>query len=164
MKSSLQFGGTFVATHRNANGEIVSVEEKHNLCPTEGLTYFNNVLFGGAASSSLYVGLYGNNYTPVATDVMSTFIASASEITAYSEVSRPTYVSVVNGVNVSNTASKVVFTFSSAATVRGCMLSTSSVKNGVTGSLVSASLFTSAKPMDIGDTLTVEYLFSSTSS
>jgi len=162
MESKIKFGGIYRITHANKDGEIISVDEFKNIVPTEGLGYINNVVFGGAAASSLFIGLYSNNYTPVATDVMGTFLTSASEFTDYSG-SRVQYNPVVAGASVSNTASKAVFTASGNGTVRGAFMSTSSVKNATAGSLISASLFSSAKSLTAGDTLTVEYVFAGSS-
>ncbi len=163
MESKIKFGGIYRITHANKDGEIISVDEFKNIVPTEGLGYINNVVFGGAAASSLYIGLYSNNYTPVSTDVMGTFLTSASEFTTYSEIARVQYNPVVAGASVSNTASKAVFTASASGTVRGAFMSTSSVKNATAGSLISASLFSSAKSLTAGDTLTVEYVFAGSS-
>lgn len=163
MENKISFGGVYRITHLNKNGEILSVDEIKNIVPNEGLTYINNVVFGGLSASSLYIGLYSNNYTPVATDVMSSFLTSASEFVGYSEAARPQYVSSVSGVSVNNTANKAVFTANASGTVRGAFISTSSIKNGVVGILISASLFTNAKSLTAGDTLTVEYLFTGSS-
>lgn len=161
---NLKFGGVYKVTHKNSQGEIISVDEVHNIVPDEGLAYFNSVIFGGSAASSYYLGIYANNYTPVSTDLMSTFLTSASEVVGYSEAARPSYTPVVSGVSVSNTASKAVFTANASATARGAFISTSAVKNGVAGSLITAALFTAPKILSVGDTLTVEYLFTGSSS
>lgn len=163
MENNLNFGGIYRITHTNSNGEIISVDEVKNIVPNQGLQFFNNVIFGGQSSSAFYIGLYTNNYTPVASDTMSSFITSASEIIGYNEVTRPVYTAVINTVNVSNTASKATFSVNATATARGAFLSTSSIKNGVAGSLISASLFSSAKALTAGDTLTVEYIFTGSS-
>ena len=164
ISSAVEKGGIYVVTHRNALGEVVSVDEIHNLVPTEGLRYMNKVLFEKLAASDFYMGLYANNYSPQATDTMATLNSVASEVTAYNEVSRPIYNGVVADGNVSNTASKALFTANGTVTARGAFLSTSSVKGGTAGSLGSLALFSNPKSLTTGDTLTVEYIFASTSS
>lgn len=163
MLSSNKFGGKYTVTHANVDGEILSVETVQNICPNEGLTYFNNVLFAGLASSSYYVGLYVNNYTPLDTDVMATFLTTVSEFTTYDETARQLYVPVVSTVNTSNVASKAVFTINATGIVRGVFLSTTSVKGSTAGSLISAKLLAAAKNVAAGDTLSIQYDFTSSS-
>ncbi len=161
---NVKFGGVYKITHLNSKGEVISFDEVHNLVPNEGLTYFNGVIFGGAAASSHFVGLYANNYAVIPTDTMATFLASASEVTAYDESARQLYNATVDGNEVQNSASKAVFTINADVTARGAFISTSSVKGGTVGTLVTAALFTSPKVLTAGDTLTIEYLFVGSSS
>lgn len=162
--NKVKFGGVYIITHKNKDGQLISKEEIHNLVPNEGLEYFNTVLFGGAAASSYYVGLYSNNYSVLATDTISTFITNASEVTVYDELTRPQFVPTVSGVEVFNSANKAVFTINDISTARGVFIATSGVKGGTAGKLISASLFASPRSLVAGDTLSVEYLFGGSSS
>lgn len=160
----VQHGGIFKATHRNAKGQLVSREDKHNLVTDSGLALLNGAFFGSVEKPSLYLGLYANNYNVTETDTIVPFLTAASEIITYDEASRRPYIAVVNGKQTSNTASKAVFTANANFTARGVFIGTSSVKNGNSGDLFAAALFANAKQMSVGDTLTLEYIFVSSSS
>jgi hypothetical protein len=92
---------------------------------------------------------------------MSTFPSAGVALestTEYSETTRPAWVTTgVATKTISNTAAPATFTFTSATTIQGAFMSSSSVKGGGTGVLAAASKFTSAKVMAISDSLTVSY-------
>jgi len=141
------------------DGEVIASETVHNLMPTEGSSYFlSAALLGAAQTSTWYVGLFENDYTPVATDTQALFVGSAyaRETTAYSETVRPQWQNdpINNGVLV-NVTNKAVFTFNATKTIYGAFLTSTSTKGGTTGVLLSASRFFSPKPVVNTDILRV---------
>jgi hypothetical protein len=141
------------------DGEVIASETIHNLMPTEGATYFlSAALLGAAQTSTWYIGLFENDYTPVATDTQALFVGSAyaRETTAYTETTRPQWQNdpILNGV-LTNTTNKAVFTFNATKTIYGAFLTTASTKGGTTGVLLSAARFLSPKPVQNTDILRV---------
>lgn len=158
MKSKAQIGFVYRFEHLSKHGDVLSVEEAHNIIPDEGRDYIlNAALLAGSQFSSWYCGLYEGAYTPQVDDTMADFIASSTEITtAYSEATRGLIVpdALAGGVYV-NAASPLVFTFTAAKTVRGGFISSGSVKGGTTGVLLSAVLAPSPKAVGAGESLRV---------
>lgn len=156
--SKARIGFIYTFEHLSANGDVLSVEESHNLIPDQGRDYLLNAgLLLGSQFNNWFIGLYEGSYSPVAGDTMATFVASATEITAaYSEADRVALVpdALAGGVYV-NAASPAVFTFTAEKTVRGGFISSGSVKGGTTGILLSAVLSSSPKVVAAGESLRV---------
>jgi hypothetical protein len=149
-------GAVYTVEHIR-NGEVLSVETCSNIVPTEGLNHILNTVFAaGTQVTTWYVGVFEGNYTPVASDTAATFPGSAFECTAYSESVRQTYVEApASGGVITNVANKAVFTFNATKTIYGGFLSSDSVKSAITGTLVSAARFSTAKVVDNGDILRI---------
>jgi hypothetical protein len=140
-------------TEDPAQREIVK-----NLMPTEGINHMLDVLLkNGVNVPTWYIGLYANNYTPIAGDTMATFPGTAGEITGtYDEATRVEWVEgAIAGGAVDNTASPAEFTFNANQTVRGGFMSSVSTKGGTSGFLISAVKFASPKNMTADGVLRV---------
>lgn len=158
MNSLAKIGFVYRFEHLSASGEVLSVEDAHNLIPDQGRDYLLNAgLLLGSQFNSWYIGLYEGSYSPQTTDTMATIVAAATEITtAYSEVTRGLLVpdALAGGV-YANAAAPRTFTFTAAKTVRGGFISSGSVKGGTTGVLLSAVLASSPKAVAAGESLRV---------
>lgn len=156
--SKARIGFKYTFEHLSANGDVLSVEEAHNLIPDQGRDYLLSAgLLAGSQFSSWYIGLYEGAHSPVAGDTMANFVASATEITtAYSEANRLLLVpdALASGLYV-NAGSPAIFTFTAEKTVRGGFISSGAVKGGTTGILLSAVLSSSPKPIGAGESLRV---------
>lgn len=139
-----------------------------NLVPNEGLVYVLNAAFtGGTAIPNWFVSLYASNYTPVAALTAATYVASANEIVSitegYTGTTRPAWTPVldVSGAApfVDNMASKASFTIatSSQLVVNGAAVLSEATKGAVTGTLVSATKFASARTLYDTDVFDVAY-------
>lgn len=158
MKSLVKIGFVYRFEHLSANGDVLSVEEAHNLIPDEGRDYLLNAgLLAGSQFSNWYTGLYEGSYAPQTTDTMATIIASSTEITtAYSETTRGLIVpDALSGGTYSNASAPLTFTFTAGKTVRGGFISSGPVKGGTTGVLLSAVLASSPKVVAAGESLRV---------
>lgn len=157
IEDKAHFGFKYTVEHLR-NGVVIDREVSTNLIPVEGINYLLNAgLKGGAQLGAWYMGIYENNYTPQASDVSATFPGGgfAGECTAYDEVSRvPVTLGDVAAGAVASTAN-ATFTANATKTVYGGFLSSSSAKGGLTGVLVSAVKFGSAKTLQAGDVLSV---------
>lgn len=138
-------------------GRVLSVERVHNLVPLEGRQYYQSVAANaGAQVTTWYCGLFEGNYTPIDGNTMATFPGLATESTAYDETTRPEWIEAAPSAgNITNSASKAVFTINAAKTFYGAFLSSSAVKSGVAGTLLSAARFATAKAMDAGEILRI---------
>ena len=150
-------GWLYNIEHISRSGQVLSVERVHNLCPTEGLNHLLSIVAaGGSQIATWYCGIFEGDYTPIAGNVMATFSGLATESTAYTEATRPEWVEAAPAAGViTNAASKAVFTINATKTFYGAFLSSSSVKGGTTGVLLSAARFSTAKAMASGEILRI---------
>jgi hypothetical protein len=164
MAERVPAGFAYLVEHVRA-GRVIERELVHNLMPTEGLNYaLSAALTGGAQVSAWYIGLFEGNYTPQASDTAATFPGLATETTAYSgSVRLPWTYSAVAAGATNNSASKAEFTASATKTIYGGFLSSSSVRGGTTGTLLSVVRFSSPKTVDSGDILRITAGFTLTS-
>lgn len=159
---NLEIGGIF-KFEQIRDGKVIDSWEEHNIVVNESLNYILDVAFSaGSANTAWYVGLFKNNFTPIATSVMSTFPGAgvANESTTdYSETTRPVWTDAgAASQSITNSASPAAFTFTPASTtIYGAFLSSSSVKGGTTGVLGAASKFASSRTLLASDVLNVTY-------
>ncbi len=141
--SRARLGFLYVVEHERA-GRIIGVDKTHNIIPTEGLNHILSVICNaGTQVTTWSVGLFEGNYTPIAADTMATFVASATECTAYDEAARVTWVEAAPSAGtITNAANKAVFTMNAAKNVYGGFLSSGSAKSATIGTLLSAARFT----------------------
>ena len=159
MNSNLNLHFVYQFICRTPDGKIKwQTEPFRNIIPTEGLLYIRNAAFAsGSQFGSWYIGLYSGAYTPQPTDTMATIASAATEITtAYSESTRQLFVpDTASGGAFHNASSVAVFTFTTATTARGVILSSNSTKGGTTGVLASVAPASSPKAVAVGETLSV---------
>lgn len=124
------------------NGKVVQAARNHNLVPNQGFEHILGVTLRGSLQiPNWYVGLYGNNYTPIPTDTIATFPSAAGEITAYVGSTRKAFTPAApTGGVISNSLSKAEFEINGevSVTVRGGFIASSSAKGAATGVLLSA--------------------------
>lgn len=161
-------GGVYHIECRDKDGNLKWTAESHNLVVNVGLQDMNAKYFTGSGyTATWYLGLYGaaasNN--PAAGDTASSHIGW-TEITPYSNATRPTCTfgtpTTADPSVATNSASPASFTINATATVGGAFLISNNTKGGSTGTLFSASDFTSPGDRSVvsGDTLNVTYTFS----
>ena len=168
------WGGIMTAEHRrrDESGEYRTIHKQvgHNLVTTEGMAHILDVIFNGAtlASSTWYIGLIGDNTTPVVGD---TYAAPAfAEAAGYDEATRVAYVEAAAAgtttVVTTNSASKATFTLDGTdATIYGAFVCSNSTKDDTVAAsavLMAAKLFSSSRPVVDDDQLLITYSFSLT--
>jgi len=150
------------------DGNLKWEAECPNLVVNGGLQDMNNKYFlGSAYTATWYIGLYGSGATnnPAATDTMSSH-AGWIEVVPYSQATRPACSfatpTTANPSVATNSASPAVFSINATSTVGGAFLTSNNTKSGTTGTLYSASDFTSPGDRSVvsGDTLNVTYTLS----
>lgn len=163
-RAKILIGGVFTYEHRRA-GDILSVDQHHNIITNQGLNHALDVLLHGTTPvSPWYVGVFEGNYTPVAGDTAATFPANATECTAYDEATRVEYnEAAASSQSTTNSANKATFTFNATKTVYGAFLSSVSTKSATTGTLLAANKASVAKAVVDDDQLLITYTLSMTS-
>ena len=141
------------------DGVVIDSWDEPNIVPNVGLNYIFGAAFTGVTPiTSWYVGIQSAAYDCVAGDTFASYLANATEITAYTSSTRVAYTpdTIVAGL-VNNSVAPAVFTFNnSVASVAGAFLSSQSAKSSSTGTLVSAARFQAARTSIIsGDVLSI---------
>lgn len=157
MITSAKIGFVYKFECFSPDGKLLWEMEDHNLIPNEGRDYIlEAALNNGTRFASWYIGLYEGAYAPQASDTMATISAASTEITAYTEALRVALTAdpLSNGL-YSNAGSPAEFTFSSTKTVRGGFISSSAVKGGTVGVLLSVVQASTAKQVAAGEILRV---------
>ncbi len=131
-------------------------EEFDNLVVTEGLNDSLDKHFKASSyTAAWYVGLTGGSPSFAAGDTMSSH-AGWTEVTSYSEASRPTLtLGTVSGGSVDNSANKATFTMNASYTVGGAFVVSNSTKGGTTGVLYGGGAFSTNRSGGSGDTISV---------
>lgn len=166
-KNDTRVGGYFKYEHIR-DGNVIDSWDSKNIVVNEGLNYILDAsLSNGTVIPSWFIGLFKNNYTPVATDTKALFTGVGvgnESSTDYSEATRPSWVDAGPITqSISNSASPAVFTFTAAVTIFGAFMTSTSVKGDTAGTLLAASKFTTSKVMAIADQLNISYIISATS-
>jgi hypothetical protein len=160
--------GVYTMQCFDKDGNLKWEAECPNLVVNVGLQDMNNKYFlGSAYTATWYIGLYGSGATnsPAAGDTMSSHIGW-TEVVPYSQATRPACTfatpTTANPSVATNSASPAVYSINATATVGGAFLVSDNTKSGSTGTLYSASDFTSPGDRAVvsGDTLNVTYTLS----
>lgn len=160
-RTDFKVGGAFGYEHFR-EGKLLDSGYSGNIVVDEGLTDILDVaLSNGTQKSTWYVGIFKNNYTPVAGDVASTFagVGVANEVTTeVDETTRPTWTDAgVSAKSVTNSASPAVFTANTSVSVYGAFLISNNTMGGLTGTLCAASKFASVRSLVNTDVLNITY-------
>lgn len=168
VRDQVDAGGVYAIECYDSEGNLKWREETHNLVVNVGLQDMNTQYFKGSSYvAAWYIGLItgpGSGVTIAAADTMSS--KTWSENTSYSNATRPTATfgtaTTANPSVISNSASVAQFNINGTATIAGAFLVNNSTKGGTSGTLFSASKFTSPgdRAVSSGDTLNVTYTFS----
>ncbi len=160
--------GVYTMQCFDKDGNLKWEAECPNLVVNEGLQDMNNKYFlGSAYTATWYIGLYGSgaSNSPAAGDTMASH-AGWTEVVPYSQTTRPACTfgtpTTANPSVATNSASPAVYSINATSTVGGAFLVSDNTKSGSTGTLYSASDFTSPGDRSVvsGDTLNVTYTLS----
>lgn len=141
-------------------------DEVHNLVTTVGKNdLLDKYLAGSAYTATWFLGLISSvSYTAVAAaDTMASHAgwleAGAANVPIYSQGARPTTAwSAAAAGSKALSAASVYTVATTGGTVKGCFLTSVATKDGTTGILYSAGLFTGGdKVVAVADTLNVSY-------
>ena len=153
------------AAHMRTLMEVQATRAAPNIVTTVGKNFLlDNGLAGSAFTAAYFLGLISSvSFTAVAAaDTMASHAgwgeAGGAIAPAYSETTRRTAAWAAAASSSKALSAGLVFTFTNAGTVKGCFLTTVSTKDGITGTLYSAGLFSGGdQPVVNTNTLTVSY-------
>jgi hypothetical protein len=160
--------GVYHVECHDKDGNLKWCADSKNLVVNAGLAYMaGTALTSVTQITTWYIGLYGAgaSNTPAAGDTMASH-AGWTEVIPYSNATRvaATFVTATtaNPSVVTNSASPATFNINATSTVGGAFLTSGSAKNGTTGTLFSASDFSSPGDRSVvsGDIISVTYTFS----
>lgn len=122
---------------------------------------------GSAYTATIYMGLISSvSYTAIASgDTMASHTgwteAGATNAPTYSQSARPTTAWSAASAGAKALSAALAFSITSTGTLKGAFLNTVATKDGTTGTLISAGLFTGGdKAVANGDTVNVSYSIS----
>jgi hypothetical protein len=163
-KQGLLCQGVYEGEHRR-NGQVIERFTDYNLVTNEGLNKLLDVMFNGATQiTTWYVAPFEGNYTPLATVTAATITSASTECTAYDESTRVEYVeAAASSQSITNSASRATFTFNATKTIYGAFLVSASAKSATTGTLFSATRFSTSKAVVDNDELLLTYTFTASS-
>ncbi|WP_202841957.1 hypothetical protein [Luteimonas saliphila] len=157
-------GGAFSHQYTTPEGIVLPwTFDKPNRVVNEGLNKVLNLIPGHATSAALYIAPFSGDVAPPATWTGATWVAAATEFTAYTESTRRPWTTVASTAqNLTNAAALAASTITFAAggpyTVRGAALAEASAKSAGTGILFAASRFDAdLTGMAAGGKLALEY-------
>lgn len=160
-KAKVLIGGTF---NHWLNDDLSTLQHDPNIVVDEGLNHTLDVTLSAATQlTTWYVGIYKNNYTPVAGDTASTFAGAgvANEVTATTDVDetvRETWVEAgVTAKSITNSASPASYTAAGALAINGAFLISNNTIGGTTGTLFAASKFAATRNLIATDVLNITY-------
>lgn len=141
-----------------------------NKIVTEGLAHILSVALGPTQKpAGYYLAIFSGNTAPADNWTAANFAAAASEITSMTEghtsATRPAWTApatATNSIDNFATAAKLTIATSGQLNVTGAALLTNSQRGGVSGVLVSASLFPVARTFQAGDEWELGYRVSLT--
>ena len=163
--ASVSFRGEFfIQTYRPDNSLKWEVLEKNMVVNVGVQKLLDILLMGSAAIATWYVGLAASSMTVASADTMASH-GGWTESTVYATAARGVFVGVRTALAVTNSASTISYSISTAGTIGGAFLASDATKGGSLGTLLCAVVFTAGdKAVTDGDTLTVTYSFSAADS
>ena len=134
---------------------IVDMEEKKNLIPSEGLDFLIGAPFSLAVPiPTFYIGLFRGNFMPTPSISANQISTSLIEMTDYSELTRPVWsFSKGAGAVIDNINNKAEFSIAQDRLVYGAFLVSSDAKGSNGGTLLSCVRFSSPKQLSAGNTV-----------
>lgn len=154
----------------SVNGKDEQVDD--NLIPAEGILYLLGAGLGGVtAITTWYLALSNGASTPAANWTAANFAANAGEVTSqtegYSGANRPAWTptaAAAGSISSQTARSSFSIVTTSSISVTGAALLSAQGRGATTGTLASASRFSSSRTLNNGDTFELGYAVTLTDS
>jgi hypothetical protein len=168
VSEQMEAHGVYTVECRDKDGNLKWSETFDNLVTTVGKNdCLDKYLAGSAYTAAFYMGLISSvSYSAIAAgDTMASHSgwteAGATNAPTYSQGARPTTAWSSASAGAKALSSALAFSITSTGTIKGCFLTTVATKDGTTGTLLSAGLFTGGdKVVANGDTINASYTLS----
>lgn len=155
--------GRWVIEHLRA-GKVIGTYEFPNDITNEGKNHIFGVQFFDVtqiASSSWFAGLISNSgYSALAAGDTMASHAGWTELTGYTQATRPAWGQGTPASQSITNASPITFDINASGTVKGVFITSNSTKGGTTGKLWATALFAADVPVSNGDQLKATYTVS----
>lgn len=160
--------GVYTAQCHDVDGNLLWEVVFDNLVTTVGKNYLlDNALAGSGYTAAFYLGLISStSYSAVAAgDTMASHAgwleAGIANAPTYSQSARPTAAWSAASAGAKALSAPLTFTITGSGTIKGAFLTTVATKDGTTGTLISAGLFSGGdQPVAATNTVTVTYSLS----
>lgn len=158
MRSSIRLLGYFIWEVYDRQGRIRCRRSFSNGITTVGLNGILDGYFRAGGVITPYLGLIDNaSYSAVAAaDTMSSH-SGWTEITAYTQSTRPAWSPDASSSGVISNGTAAVFTFNATKTVKGAFVTSNDTKGGTTGTLWSTGVADATQQLESGESLRLIY-------
>lgn len=154
--------GKFIVTHLDKEGNVKGEHEFPNGIVTVGINHILETQFrAGTPITSWFVALINNaGFTAIPdADTMSSH-SGWTELSAYAAGTRPSWTAGAAAARAMTNSATVDFTMNATNVVKGIFITSSSTKDGTTGTLWSTATFASNASVVNSDVLKITYTVS----
>jgi hypothetical protein len=154
----MKLRGEFYAVLRGGGKPCSHEQLRNNVCLPGVDDMLTKYFKDGVSSPAWYLGLISNSgFTGVSADDTMSSHSGWTELTAYSQSTRPQWNPASAGGGIILSAAGGAFTFTSNAVIVGVFLVSNSTKGGTSGVLWSTALYATPRSVIAGQTLTLNY-------
>jgi hypothetical protein len=165
MKNDTKVRGHFTVQHLDKNGKLKGEYDMPNGITTEGMNHMLETEFnGGTPITTWYTALIDNaGFSALASTDTAAQIGGSngwSELTNYSEATRPEWTAGTAAARAITNAVTVDFSINATVSINGIFIVGANAKSATTSTLWSTASFASAVSAVSGDTLKITYTVS----
>lgn len=156
--SIFNVGFVYDVEYVGPDGKVAWTEKVHNLIPDQGVDFIAGLINGGAAVvPTWYVGIFENDYTPVAGTTAAALPGVVGESLSYQSSTRVEWEEVYDDVakRLDNSANRAEFVFTADKRIYGGFLVSDPTKSSGAGTLLSIARFSTPRDVETGGTLRV---------
>lgn len=159
MKEGFSIAGRYFLTCRDQDGKFLWRDSIENTLTIVGLTDILSAACNQGTQRTWYMGIIkSTSFDEITQDDTMASHAGWLEETDYSGATRKQWTPLAVSTAVCRNTSGIQFQASVALIIKGFFITSDSAKDGVSGILLSAGEFTTARTIPAGASLTVNYI------